>query len=449
MKVFLGGTVNGSKWRSVVKEQLKVDYFDPVVKDWNDAAYERELSERRFCDYLLYVLTPKMTGYYAVAEVTDDSYHRPDRTIYCYLPNDEGDNFTEEQIVEFERLGRVVKENGGIWLKNLDEVIAFLNSSEKKKYEIGEESFDAFVSFGRRESNEIAHAITNRLGEKGLKLSIDLSEIPVIIENEEYIYSNILRSDNFIYIISPNSVRSEYCKKELEFAIKFNKRIIPVLHKKLGKDIVHLDDIVAKKNIIEIKNPEKEVVQISEEVLKVVEIDKDYVRAHSNYLFQGRKWNYGGRKQADLLSGDERNKAIEWLSLKNESLVPILVQKEFIEASENISGIMQIVVWLNERTRWITNLKYFDKVSMIISFGGPVAMLFTLFDLIIKSGTAKGSIEVGETAQGMWWLFLFIQITLTFVGIKHKDLRLFLSMFASIIISIAILGMILFYKCTA
>ena len=51
MKVFLGGTVNGSKWRTVVKEKLAIDYFDPVVKDWNDAAYERELSERRFCNY--------------------------------------------------------------------------------------------------------------------------------------------------------------------------------------------------------------------------------------------------------------------------------------------------------------------------------------------------------------------------------------------------------------
>lgn len=39
MKVFLGGTVNGSKWRTIVKEQLNIDYFDPVVEDWTDAAY--------------------------------------------------------------------------------------------------------------------------------------------------------------------------------------------------------------------------------------------------------------------------------------------------------------------------------------------------------------------------------------------------------------------------
>lgn len=38
MKVFLGGTVNGSKWRDVMKEKLIIDYFDPVVDDWNDAA---------------------------------------------------------------------------------------------------------------------------------------------------------------------------------------------------------------------------------------------------------------------------------------------------------------------------------------------------------------------------------------------------------------------------
>lgn len=129
MKVFLGGTVNGSQWRTGVKERLNIDFFDPVVEDWNDAAYARELTERQLCDYLLYVLTPKMTGYYAIAEVTDDSCKHPDRTLYCFLKEDAGTTFTTEQVKELEFLGETVVQNGGRWLKTIDDVVAFLNAA--------------------------------------------------------------------------------------------------------------------------------------------------------------------------------------------------------------------------------------------------------------------------------------------------------------------------------
>lgn len=34
-KVFLGGTCNRSKWRNELIELLEIDYFNPVVKNWN------------------------------------------------------------------------------------------------------------------------------------------------------------------------------------------------------------------------------------------------------------------------------------------------------------------------------------------------------------------------------------------------------------------------------
>lgn len=34
MKVFLGGTCNGSKWREELIPLLQVGYFNPVVDEW-------------------------------------------------------------------------------------------------------------------------------------------------------------------------------------------------------------------------------------------------------------------------------------------------------------------------------------------------------------------------------------------------------------------------------
>ena len=44
MKVFLGGTVNGSNWREYVIPRLNIDYFNPVVSVWNDEAYEEQVA---------------------------------------------------------------------------------------------------------------------------------------------------------------------------------------------------------------------------------------------------------------------------------------------------------------------------------------------------------------------------------------------------------------------
>ncbi len=132
-KVFLGGTVNGSKWRDYVIERLQIDYFDPVVKEWNDAAYQRELHEREHCDFCLYVLTPKMTGVYAVAEVVDDSNKRPDKTLFCVLEEDEGEVFTPHQKKAMDAVGKMVQKNGAKIFKKLDTLIAFLNSFKYDK----------------------------------------------------------------------------------------------------------------------------------------------------------------------------------------------------------------------------------------------------------------------------------------------------------------------------
>jgi hypothetical protein len=50
MKVFLGGMCNDSLWRERLIPTLEIDYFNPVVEDWNEEAQERELKEREECD---------------------------------------------------------------------------------------------------------------------------------------------------------------------------------------------------------------------------------------------------------------------------------------------------------------------------------------------------------------------------------------------------------------
>ncbi len=128
-KVFLGGTCNGSKWRDIISPTLTIDYFNPVVDDWTEEDYQNELREREECDYCLYVITPKMTGTYSIAEVIDDSNKRPKKTIFCFVKQDEKEKFDESQIKSLDKVGVMVENNGGKYLKSLNEVVKYLNKN--------------------------------------------------------------------------------------------------------------------------------------------------------------------------------------------------------------------------------------------------------------------------------------------------------------------------------
>ena len=127
-KVFLGGTCNGSSWRDDLIKELTIDYFKPDGGYWTNEMMEEEVKQRADCDFCLYVITPKMTGIYSIAEVVDDSNKRPGKTIFSYLLTDGDKLFSADQIKSLEQTGKMIKENGAQFFKTLHEVSNYLNN---------------------------------------------------------------------------------------------------------------------------------------------------------------------------------------------------------------------------------------------------------------------------------------------------------------------------------
>jgi len=126
-KVFLGGTCNNSTWRDQLIPMLKIDYFNPIVDDWTKEAQQEEIKQRKICDFVLYVITPKMKGVYSIAELIDDSNKCPEKTIFCFLYKDENDIFTESELKSLIQVGKIAKRNGATYCSSLIKVAEFLN----------------------------------------------------------------------------------------------------------------------------------------------------------------------------------------------------------------------------------------------------------------------------------------------------------------------------------
>lgn len=128
-KAFLGGTCNDSLWRDEFTKLLKIDSFNPVVKDWNDAAQAEEVKQRQECDFVLYVITPRMEGVYSIAEVVDDSNKRPEKTVFCYIETDGDAKFSTHQLKSLKQTAKMITENGAKSFTSLSELADYLNNN--------------------------------------------------------------------------------------------------------------------------------------------------------------------------------------------------------------------------------------------------------------------------------------------------------------------------------
>ena len=152
---FLGGTCNNSTWREKLIPMLTIDYFNPVVDDWTPDCMAEEIKQRETCEYVLYVITPEMTGVYSIAEVADDSNKRPDKTIFCFLSEP---NITDDQklisddfagLTERTEIEEIVTDAGytgptaneAIEVHNLKQTTTAIKGRKKKKNKLGLEDF--------------------------------------------------------------------------------------------------------------------------------------------------------------------------------------------------------------------------------------------------------------------------------------------------------------------
>lgn len=84
--------------------------------------------------------------------------------------------------------------------------------------------YEAFISYGRADSKAFAAKLQERLQGNGFNVWFDFNDIPLGVDYQNQIDDGITKSDNFLFLISPHSVNSPYCLKEIELAIKLKKR---------------------------------------------------------------------------------------------------------------------------------------------------------------------------------------------------------------------------------
>lgn len=162
-----------------------------------------------------------------------------------------------------------------------------------------EKFYDVFVSYSRK-NLEFTNKLVIALTELNLQVWFDQNDIPHAIDFQNQIDLGISLSKNFIFIISPDSVASSYCLKEIELADIQGKRIIPAL-RQLPSNESDLHEKIKRHNWIYAD----EVNQFSEAVQKIVKVlstDTEIITEHTFIL--NHALAYDKTKDINLLVAD-------------------------------------------------------------------------------------------------------------------------------------------------
>lgn len=132
IKVYLGGTCGDSKWRDMLIPMLNknIIYKNPVVDSWKYTKKVNDIKKLQMneCDFLIYVITPKQTGFSSIASVVDYSNKVPEKVILCILYEFENEKFEGHKLESIKAVGDIIRNNNCKILSDLESVANYLNS---------------------------------------------------------------------------------------------------------------------------------------------------------------------------------------------------------------------------------------------------------------------------------------------------------------------------------
>src|SRR6185436_7036359 len=92
---------------------------------------------------------------------------------------------------------------------------------------------NVFISFAKTDE-EFVHSLDAAFTQQERRIWIDWKDATRSEERDQEIMARIEAADNFMFIVSSDSINSDGCRKELAHAVYHQKRLIPVVYKVAG-----------------------------------------------------------------------------------------------------------------------------------------------------------------------------------------------------------------------
>jgi WD40 repeat protein len=170
---------------------------------------------------------------------------------------------------------------------------------------------------------------------------VDWEGIPLSSDWMAEITKGIQSANAFIFVISPDSVASEVCKKEIELAVESNKRFIPILYREPGKE-AKFHEKISSHNWVYIRD-EQELEKTLPAFIEAINTDLDWLAQHTRLFNRAKEWDNRGRNDSYLVRGNDLQNAETFISegAAGKEPAPTPLHIEYVEAARSYAAALR------------------------------------------------------------------------------------------------------------
>jgi WD40 repeat protein len=199
----------------------------------------------------------------------------------------------------------------------------------------------AFISYSRRDT-DFVRQLNDALVAHKREAWVDWKDIPLTAEWQQEILTNIETADSFIFVISPDSVTSPNCRKEIDHAVSNNKRMVPIFRRPVPDDAI--PPALGRFQRIHFVDGDDFNSKFTA-LISALDTDLAWVQMHTRLLTRAKEWEREGKDNSFLLRGKDLREAERWVAQSSDKdPKPTTLQSQYVLASRQSATKLQRIV---------------------------------------------------------------------------------------------------------
>lgn len=268
-------------------------------------------------------------------------------------------------------------------------------------------SYSIFISYSRKDDKK-AEKIIDALKEYNVTTWVDKESVPKGEIIKPTLFQGIEKSTVFLFLISPDSVESEWCNQEIEHAVNIGKKVLPVYIRETQKE--RIPRVINERNFIFCREDQDDFTRAIQQIYIAIRTDYDWANYHTNLQNKVLTWFRHEQRESWLIRGDELKDAEKRISIaKQKKLEPYITKEQelFIKLSKQNEG-------KRKRRLAIGIFSSITAIFVLLIFSFITKQRENQQTLIAQSRKiAAQALEVGSENQGL-------SLVLAFEAYKHS-----------------------------
>lgn len=190
---------------------------------------------------------------------------------------------------------------------------------------------DVFISYSRRDK-VFTQILVDALQAANREVWADWASIPAASDWDAEIKEGIEETNTVVFVLSPEWIKSNECRKELIHAVQMGKRLVPILYS-MPAEGQEIPPELAKLNWVYMRDTD-DFDTAFQTLCSAMDTDLDWIKTHTRIQVRALEWEKKKRDNSLTLRGNDLTEGEHFIaSGVNKSPLPTQLQSEYVLAS--------------------------------------------------------------------------------------------------------------------